>query len=207
MVLMVSQMCWVKAGLKDVGRRASTCRKAARTRGQRWAGVSSQPRASSCRTTGCSASADSLCGDTALAQCSQKAEFGTVTPAGETAGQHSPPSARGGGQQCLQLQQVPMDSVVREDLFRCCRELLGQLQEEPAALGRGDNRHQSPGSHCSYGVNGALCQPQQWLQEGTRGTVEQKGHHVVMLWLEENLTRGRASLSTMAALPTTGALG
>lgn len=179
MVLMVSQMYWVKAGLKDVGRRASTWRKAARMRGQRWAGVSSQPRASSCRATGCSTSADSLRGDTALAraQCSQKAEFGTVTPAGETAWQHSPAGARGGGQQCLQLQQVPVDSVVREDLFRCCRELLGQLQEEPAALGRGDNRHQSPGSHRSYGVDGALCQPQQRLQEGTRGTVEQKGHH------------------------------
>lgn len=98
--------------------------------------------------------------------------------------EHSPPSARGTAQQCLYLQQVPMDGVVRADLPGCCRELLGQLQEEPAALGRGHNRHQSLGSHRSYGVDGALCQPQQWLQEGSRGTVEQTGHHVVMLWLQ-----------------------
>lgn len=68
-----------------------------------------------------------------------------------------------------------MHGVVRADLPGSCRELPGQLQEEPAALGWGHSGHQSLGSHRSYGVDGALCQPQQWPQEGRRGAVEQKG--------------------------------
>lgn len=62
-VLMASRMLCAKPGLREAGSRARTCRKAARTSGQRWAGVSSQPRASSCRATGRSASAGSLRGD------------------------------------------------------------------------------------------------------------------------------------------------
>lgn len=187
--LMVSWMLWVKPGLKDVGRRARTWRKAARTSGQRWAGVSSQPRASSCRATGHSASADSLRGDVQPHHGARRPKS-CISAQSDRRGcrggllDHSPTGARSGGQQRPYLQQAPMDGIVRTDLSWRGGELPGQLQKEPPALGRWDNRHQCLCSHHSHGVDGAPRQPQQRPQKASRAAVEQKGHHTVIPWLE-----------------------